>query len=277
MHDTGHNAMYNTEHNTRHKTGRDIKTPVFALNSVSAGYGEAEVLFDISLTLMPGECCAILGRNGMGKTTLLKVLMGQITPFPDREANQETKSASSKGKVVRMGIAKPLPPHAIARLGFALVPEGRQVFPSLTVAEHLHAFWRKKPKDKHLGGWTPDKVIAFLPALAPRLKHRGGALSGGEQQMLALGRALVTNPSLLILDEASEGLSPAMREAVWQCLNQLKTKGVAIVVVDQATPPLLRLADSMCILEKGRLVWQGSPASLTSTIARRYLGVGLAG
>ena len=241
-------------------TGREVKTPVFALHSVSAGYGKAEVLFDISLSLMPAQCCAILGRNGMGKTTLLKVLMGQIAP----------NNKKNTGKVVRMGITPPLPPHAIAKLGFALVPEGRQIFPSLTVAEHLHAFWQKKP-----GGWTPDQVIAFLPALASRLKHRGGALSGGEQQMLAIGRALVTNPSLLILDEASEGLSPVMREVVWGCLARLKARGVAIVIVDQATPALLHLADSLHILEKGRFVWEGKPSMLTSTIARRYLGVGL--
>ena len=228
------------------------------LESVSAGYASAEVLFGVSLAVRRGECCAILGRNGMGKTTLIRTLMGQITP--------------TQGSITRLGETRSLAPEAIAHLGFALVPEGRQIFPSLTVAEHLTAFWQKQK-----GGWTPDTVIQLLPSLASRLNHRGGALSGGEQQMLAIGRALVTNPRLLILDEASEGLSPGMRQALWRCLAELKASGVAIVIVDQSTPDLRRLADAVYIMQKGRFVWQGKADSLTSGITQQHLGVALTG
>ena len=235
---------------------RHSNSPVLALHSVYGGYGEAEVLFDVSITIARGQCLALLGRNGMGKTTLVRTIMGQLRP--------------SRGRIIRMGQAHPpaMQPHAIARLGFALVPEGRQIFPSLTVAEHLTAFWRKTD-----GGWTPDKVIQFLPALAARLKHRGGELSGGEQQMLAIGRALVLNPVLLILDEASEGLSPVMRGVLWQCLAALKSGGVAILIVDHSTPALAKLADGMCIMQKGRIVWDGATAAMSDAIAHRYLGV----
>ena len=226
------------------------------LHDISAGYGEAEVLFDVSLAMAAGECVALLGRNGMGKTTLVRVIMGQL--------------AHSQGRMRRMGNPNPLPAEAVSRLGFALVPEGRQVFPSLTVKEHLTAFWRKGDNGNQ---WTPDRVLAFLPALAQRLHHLGQALSGGEQQMLAIGRALVTNPKLLLLDEASEGLSPLMRRALWQCLAELKAAGTAILIVDQSTPALAGLADSMCVMQKGRIVWQDKTAALTEAVAHRYLGV----
>ena len=230
------------------------------MQRVYAGYGEAEVLFDVSLTIERGECLALLGRNGMGKTTLVRVLMGQI--------------AISDGQLIRMHNPHPLPAEAIARLGFGLVPEGRQVFPSLTVGEHLTAFWHQSANP--MGeGWTPERVMTFLPGLAKRRHHRGNALSGGEQQMLAIGRALVTNPSLLILDEASEGLSPLMRDALWQCLAELKKTGVAILIVDQSTPALSALADRIAIMQKGRLVWQGKPTAMTEAIAKRYLGIGV--
>jgi branched-chain amino acid transport system ATP-binding protein len=227
---------------------------------LEAGYGDSRVLFGISLVVNAGEVVTLLGRNGMGKTTTVLAVMGILVP---RAGEVRLDGARLDGR----------PPFQIARAGLGLVPEGRQVFPNLTVRENLMATAANR------GGtavaWTLRTVLDLFPSLAARLSHPGGRLSGGEQQMLAIGRALMTNPRLLILDEATEGLAPLVRQAIWDALGRLKARGQAILVIDKNLDALTRIADRHYVLEKGQVVWSGGSAELRADagIARQYLGV----
>jgi branched-chain amino acid transport system ATP-binding protein len=233
--------------------------PLLELAGVSAGYGTSQVLFDVDLALESGEIVGVLGRNGMGKTTLVRTIMGLLRPTAGR--------IDFAGRAIA-GVA----PHRVARLGVALVPEGRQVFPNLSVDEHLDAFHRPGPG----GGdaWRRERVFEMFPALAARRRHFGNQLSGGEQQMLAIGRALVTNPLLLVLDEATEGLAPLVREEIWRALGALRGAGLAMIVIDKYVERLVAIGDHHVIVEKGRIVWRGSSAALHAdrSIWQRHLG-----
>ncbi len=225
-----------------------------------AGYGASQVLFGIDFDIRPGQVVSLLGRNGMGKSTTIKTLIGAI---------------ALQGGSVRFGGASTarLRPDAIARLGIAIVPEGRQCFPNLTVREHLLAFGANRNGQRD--GWTLDRLYALFPRLREREKNLGNQLSGGEQQMLAIARALSTNPRLLILDEATEGLAPVVREDIWRCLAQLRAAGQTTLVVDKYVERLLGLADHHLILERGQVVWQGDSKTLDAdrSVWARYLGV----
>jgi branched-chain amino acid transport system ATP-binding protein len=227
---------------------------------LEAAYGASQVLFGVDLDVGEGEVVTLLGRNGMGKTTTVRAIMGIVPPLAGH---------------VRFG-GRPIhgwPPHRIAQVGLGLVPEGRQVFPNLTVRENLVATAanRRRLPD----AWTLDRVLALFPPLAARLRNMGHQLSGGEQQMLAIARALMTNPRLLVLDEATEGLAPLVRGEIWRCLEQLKRAGLSILLVDKNVEVLTRIADRHHILEKGRIVWTGSSEELRRQvdIQHRYLGV----
>ncbi|HEB51458.1 MAG TPA: ABC transporter ATP-binding protein [Desulfobulbus sp.] len=230
------------------------------VKDVATWYGQAQVLFGVSLEVCPGEVVALMGRNGMGKTTLIRSIMG-LTPI-------------GRGTITWQG--RPiheLPPHRIARLGLGLVPEGRQIFPTLTVRENLLAV-----AADHGGSdepFTLDRVYAMFPCLAERSDHLGRDLSGGEQQMLAIGRALMTNPSLLLLDEATEGLAPMVCCGIWRALGLLKERGLSILVVDRNIDALQAIGDRLCILEKGRIVWQDTSPfrAFDMEMRMRYLGV----
>jgi branched-chain amino acid transport system ATP-binding protein len=229
------------------------------LRAVESGYGASQVLFGIDLVVPAGAVVTLLGRNGMGKTTTLRTALG-LLPLRAGEVRFDGQRID--------GLAA----DAIARLGIALVPEGRQVFPNLTVREHLVAFADRRGAT---GGWTANRVFDLFPQLAARATAPGNRLSGGEQQMLAIGRALSTNPRLLILDEATEGLAPLVREEIWRCLARLKAEGLAILVIDKYVQRLLQLADRHTILERGRVVWNGSSPALAAEpqLWHRYLGV----
>ena len=231
------------------------------ISNVSSGYGLSQVLFGVSVSIAPGEVLAVLGRNGMGKTTLVRTLFGQL-PL-------QTGAIHFAGHDIS-GWAS----DRIARLGVAIVPEGRQCFPNLTVREHLTAFEDQRNPGMH-AGWDAERVFEMFPRLRERASSMGNQLSGGEQQMLAIGRALVTNPRLLILDEATEGLAPKVREEIWRCLAQLRRHGQTILVIDKYVERLTGLADRHAILERGRVVWSGSSAELAGdrTLWHRYLGV----
>ncbi len=230
------------------------------VEALHAGYGQTPVLFGVNLQVAPGEIVGLLGRNGMGKTTLVRSVMGLLAP----RAGQITLDGTS--------IAT-WPVHRVARLGLALVPEGRQVFGNLSVEEHLSAFERC-PADA-TSPWTPARLFELFPRLAQRRSHLGGQLSGGEQQMLAIARALVTNPRLLILDEATEGLAPLVREEIWRVLARLREAGHAMLVIDKYVKRLITLADRHVILEKGRVVWSGSSGALDADrrVWARHLGI----
>ena len=228
------------------------------LRAVEAGYGASQVLFGVDLALRDGEVATLLGRNGMGKTTTLRTLFGLLS--------------LRRGEIRFVGRRiDGMPTDAIARLGIALVPEGRQIFPNLTVRENLLA--AAVPGGP--GSWNLESVCGLLPQLAERWNVMGARLSGGEQQMVAIGRALMTNPRLLILDEATEGLAPRVRDDIWRCLAQLKDNGQTILVIDKYVERLVRLADRHTILERGRVVWSGASADLAAdrNIWHRYLGV----
>jgi branched-chain amino acid transport system ATP-binding protein len=230
------------------------------VEALCAGYGRSQVLFGVDLEIREGEIVGLLGRNGMGKTTLVRSVMGTIKP---------TSGAIQFGGLGIMGLAS----HKVARQGIALVPEGRQLFGNLSVEEHLTAFSRGAVDGRK--AWTPDRLFALFPRLAERRSHMGGQLSGGEQQMLAIARALVTNPRLLILDEATEGLAPLVREEVWRALATLREAGHAMLVIDKYVQRLIGLADRHVILEKGRVAWSGSSAELDADrgLWSRHLGL----
>jgi branched-chain amino acid transport system ATP-binding protein len=231
---------------------------MLTVDHLQAAYGPAQVLFDISLRVGPGEVVTLLGRNGMGKTTTIRTIMGLL---PACGGSADLEGLSLIG----------LPPYRIAQAGLGLVPEGRQIFPSLTVEENLIATAALRFASR----WTLERVYDFFPQLAERRRHMGNELSGGEQQMLAIGRALMTNPKLLILDEATEGLAPLLRLQIWQCLGRLKAQGQAILIVDKHLGALVKLADRHAIIEKGQVVWTGTSPALTAdaTVAQRYLQV----
>ena len=230
------------------------------VQNLETAYGSSQVLFKMALEVAPGEMCTLLGRNGMGKTTTVRSIMGLTRArngtisFRDRRIEREA-------------------PDRIARLGIALVPEGRQIFPNLSVLEHLVAFAGNR--SGRAEPWTPERVFDLFPRLKERESHQGNQLSGGEQQMLAIGRALVTNPHLLILDEATEGLAPLVREEIWKCLERLRAAGQTILVIDKYVERLVRLADRHTIIERGRVAWQGSSAALDADrgLWHRYLGI----
>ena len=230
------------------------------LDGVEAGYGSAQVLFGVSFSVNAGACVSLMGRNGMGKTTTVRAIMGQL-PLQG-------------GRITRFGMDDSgRDPFELARAGIGLVPEGRQIFTNLSVRENLATFFRPARDGDTI--WTMDSVLDLFPQLRERLGHSGNNLSGGEQQMLAIGRALMTNPRLLVLDEATEGLAPIIRQQIWECLAMLKRAGQSILVIDKNITALARLADHHCILEKGRVVWQGDSAALTADpdLTSRYLGV----
>lgn len=232
---------------------------MLSVEHLQAAYGPAQVLFDISFRVGAGEVVTLLGRNGMGKTTTIRTIMGLLP--------------ACGGTAVFEGLSLiGLPPYRIAQAGLGLVPEGRQIFASLSVEENLIATAASRFARPR---WTRERVYDFFPPLAERRRHMGHELSGGEQQMLAIGRALMTNPKLLILDEATEGLAPLLRLEIWQCLSRLKAEGQAILVVDKHLGALLKLADRHAIIEKGQVVWTGTSAALAAepTIAQRYLQV----
>ena len=230
------------------------------LESVETAYGASQVLFGMSLTVGAGEVVTLLGRNGMGKTTTVRTIMGLV---PARA-----------GRIRFDG--RPIdrwPDYRIAQAGLGLVPEGRQIFPNLTTRENLVATAADRRRVRE--PWALERVLALFPALAARQRSMGSSLSGGEQQMLAIGRALMTNPRLLILDEATEGLAPRVRGEIWRCLETLKAAGQAILVIDKNVEALARIADRHYVIEKGRVVWTGDSPALRAAAAvqLRYLGV----
>jgi len=230
------------------------------VQGLRAAYGSAQVLHGVDLQVRRGEVVGLLGRNGMGKTTLVHSITG-IVP-------SQALALHFDGAPIAA-----LPAHRIARRGIALVPEGRQVYPNLSVLEHLSAFTRSAADGTT--PWHAQRVFELFPRLAERRDQLGSQLSGGEQQMLAIGRALVTNPRLLILDEATEGLAPLVREEIWRALSQLRGAGQSIVVVDKYVQRLIRLADRHVVLEKGRVAWTGTSEALSADpgLWHRFLGV----
>ncbi|OZI63593.1 ABC transporter ATP-binding protein [Bordetella genomosp. 11] len=233
------------------------------LQGVQSGYGASQVLFGVDMSVNAGEVVTLLGRNGMGKTTLLRTLFGEL---PLKAGGIRFDGREIGGWAT----------DRIARAGIAIVPEGRQCFPNLTVREHLTAFaTTRHGAVPGAAPWTPERVCELFPRLAERAGNMGNQLSGGEQQMLAIGRALVTNPRLLILDEATEGLAPKVREEIWACLARLRAAGQTILVIDKYVERLLALADRHIILERGRIVWTGDSRQLDADrgLWSRYLGV----
>lgn len=230
------------------------------VNGLEAAYGESQVLFGIDLEIGAGEVVTLLGRNGMGKTTTIAAIMGIL---PSRAGTIMFEGRPIAG----------LPSFRVARAGLGLVPEGRQIFPNLSVQENLVA--TASNRRGTATPWTLARVLDLFPSLGARLDSLGGLLSGGEQQMLAIGRALMTNPRLLILDEATEGLAPLIRHEIWRCLEQLKSSGQAILVIDKNVDALTRIADRHYILEKGRIVWTGRSPDLAAQpdLRQRHLGV----
>ena len=257
-----------------------MSEPLLEVRGVHAGYGGSAVLHGVDLRVAAGEVVALLGRNGMGKTTLVRTICG-LHPVANGEV------------VFRGEPVDATAPHRVARRGLGLVPEGRQIFANLTVEEHLSAFERPGAVpiagERDVGDAGPagakrrattageriDRVWTLFPRLRERRRHLGSQLSGGEQQMLAIGRALVTEPRLLILDEATEGLAPLVREEIWRCLAELRGSGQAILVIDKYVQRLIGLADRHVILEKGRVAWSGSSAELAkdASIWQGHLGV----
>jgi len=233
---------------------------MLSIKQLRAHYGTSQALFDINLSIEAGQVATLLGRNGMGKTTTIHSVMGIVKP--------------TGGTVTFEGVSLVgLPSFKIANLGVGLVPEGRQIFPNLTVRENLVA-----TASNHLGldqPWSSERILAMFPELATRLSSMGNLLSGGEQQMLAIGRALMTNPRLLILDEATEGLAPLVRKRIWEALDNIRQTGLSILVVDKNLKDLMRLADKHHIVQRGEVVWSGSSAALAADrdALSNYLGV----
>jgi branched-chain amino acid transport system ATP-binding protein len=234
--------------------------PLLDIADIETSYGSSRVLFGISLTIAAGEMVSLMGRNGMGKTTTVRSVMGLTPPVAG--------SIRFGGREIHG-----LPAYRIAKLGLGLVPEGRQVFPNLTARENLVA--TAANRNGVTDPWTIAKVFALFPRLAERANSMANLLSGGEQQMLAIGRALLTNPRLLILDEATEGLAPLVRDEIWRCLELLRSAGHSILVIDKNVDTLTRIADRHYIIERGRVVWSGNSQALAQAtdIQHRYLGV----
>jgi branched-chain amino acid transport system ATP-binding protein len=235
------------------------KTPALLhIENLSAGYGASQVLFDVNLTIREGEVVTLLGRNGMGKSTLVKCLTGWIKPVSGKIefASQDTTN---------------VPSHKIGQLGLGLVPEGRQIFPTLTVRENLLA----TASTANGKSWNIERVVSFFPRLGERINQMGGTLSGGEQQMLAIGRALMTNPRLLVLDEATEGLAPLIRTDIWRALEELKREKLAMLVIDKDLKALLPLADHHTALEKGRVAISGTSKELEAQQDRLHALIGV--
>ncbi len=230
------------------------------VEGLQASYGRAQVLFDVRLDVGQGELITLLGRNGMGKTSTVRAIMGLL---PSRAGAIAFDDSSISGRT----------PEAVARCGIGLVPEGRQIFPTLTVEENLIATAANRLGKKD--AWTLSEIYRLFPRLQERRRQLGGTLSGGEQQMLAIGRALMTNPRLLILDEATEGLAPAIRGEIWQCISLLKSRGQSILIVDRNLHVLKRMADRHYVIEKGRTVWSGTSAEMESdaAIVQRFVGL----
>ena len=230
------------------------------VDAIESSYGTSQVLFGMTLEVRAGEVVTLMGRNGMGKTTTIRSIIGLMKP--------------QKGTILFEGQKiSGLPSHQIATAGIVLVPEGRQIFPNLTVRENLIATAHNR-----LGSndpWVLDKVLTRFPSLKARISGMGNELSGGEQQMLAIGRALMTNPKLLILDEATEGLAPQIRAEIWRCLEDLKGQGQSILVIDKNVAALTRIADRHYIIEKGQVVWAGSSEAILAQpeIQHKFLGV----
>ena len=230
------------------------------INGLETAYGQSQVLFGMELKVGKGEVVTLLGRNGMGKTTTLHSVMGLV---PSRSGN-----IRFQGQELRE-----LPSYQIAKTGLSLVPEGRQIFPNLTVLENLVATASNRSQSEN--PWNLDRVFDLFPRLPNRIHHMGNQLSGGEQQMLAIGRALMTNPKLLILDEATEGLAPLIRNEIWNCVSNLKSAGQSILLVDKNIDALTRIADRHNIIEKGKVVWKGTSSELQGDqdLQHRFLGV----
>jgi branched-chain amino acid transport system ATP-binding protein len=230
------------------------------VEGLETAYGVSQVLFGVSLDIAQGEVVTLLGRNGMGKTTTVLSVMGIVRL---RGGSVHMDGAQISG----------LPSYRVAKAGLGLVPEGRQVFPNLTVRENLVA--TAANRSGQASPWTLEKVYRFFPNLQERQQHYGNQLSGGEQQMLAIGRALMTNPRLLILDEATEGLAPLVRADIYRSIEELKASGLAILVIDKDVNALCRVADRHYVLEKGRVVWSGSSTALRDNrdVQHRYLGI----
>lgn len=228
---------------------------MLVVEGLQAGYAEAQVLHDVHLSVAAGQVVTLLGRNGMGKTTTIATIFG-LLPARGGRVRVDGRDLTRA------------PSHRVARAGLGLVPEGRQIFPTLDVRENLRATARPGP-------WTLARVLDLFPRLGERMGHRGSQLSGGEQQMLAIGRALMTNPRLLVLDEATEGLAPLIRDEIWSCLTRLKSQGEAILIVDKNLSALTRFADHHVVIEKGRTVWSGPNDRLLNDPAMldRYLSV----
>ena len=233
---------------------------MLTVEQLEAAYGVSQVLFGVDLEVKRGQVVTLLGRNGMGKTTTVRAIMGILPPKAGR--------VSLDGRALHG-----LPAFRVAQAGLGLVPEGRQIFPNLTVLENLVATAANRASESE--PWTVERVFELFPPLAGRRGRMGSHLSGGEQQMLAIGRALMTNPRVLILDEATEGLAPLVSAEIWRCLERLKRAGQAILLIDKNVRALTRIADLHYILEKGRIVWTGSSAELRARedVQHRYLGV----
>jgi branched-chain amino acid transport system ATP-binding protein len=230
------------------------------VSNIEAGYGQSQVLFGLSLSISTGEMVTLMGRNGMGKTTTVRSIMG-LTPAI-------AGSIRFGGEEIRA-----LPAYRVAQLGIGLVPEGRQIFPNLTTRENLVATASNRTAAAE--PWMLERVCDLFPRLAERFSSMGNLLSGGEQQMLAIGRALMTNPRLLVLDEATEGLAPLIRAEIWQCLSRLKAEGQSILVIDKNVEALTRIADRHYLIERGRVMWTGSSAELAAApqVQHQYLGI----
>ena len=237
-----------------------MRMPLLAISRRDTAFGQSLVVFGVDRAVDAGEVVSLMGRNGMGKTTTVRSLMGLLPVMAGQIHFAGHPIAGA-------------PPFRIAQAGIGLVPEGRQIFPTLTVEENLIATAANRNGGPQ--AWTLDRVYAFLPRLAERRRHLGDQISGGEQQMLAIGRALMTNPKLLVLDEATEGLAPLIRREIWDRLASLKQQGLSILVIDKNVDALLRLSDRHLILEKGRIVWRGTSEELVRdpTTRDRYLSV----
>lgn len=233
---------------------------LLSLEDVTTGYGPSQVLYGMSFAIRPGEAASLLGRNGMGKTTTLRAIFGQLPIW--------------SGEIRFLGERiNGMPTERIAQMGLALVPEGRQIFPNLTVEENLIAFSANRSGSAE--PWTLERVYAMFPRLKERASNMGNQLSGGEQQMLAIGRALLTNPHLLVLDEATEGISPLIRREIWSVLGQIKESGQSILVIDKYLKELVRVTDHHTFIEKGRNMWAGDTTTLANSpeLWERYMGV----